>query len=852
MGSRKRAKPNPAPQPLINNSTADPILPPLGDSSTPGRPIAASNGEAPLVGQASASAGGNVNAPASTRNWYGGTWPRISKSVPVTQVAHETASTTSSVDGIGGSGPDVGSTERTAAPKVGQELRKSPSLYLPHSIQSSPRSLPAAAATTKLNITSNGLLDARTPEEGVYIAESHIKPKEEEPVGDPAISNKPEGQEQGPPAAAPDREVVPQSSWLSWFSRTTPTELGIEVRQPGQEPLSTEGLKIGAPEPVETGSSSSTPRQPLDQFREANKSLDSTPSTQYGRSWLGFWAGIAPTQNQNEHTVSSETPEVARNELELPLNSALNVAYGGLAQDPVDTLMTEAPPETSTVKTRPASGGLSGWAFWPRGRAKPAADHQAGGGSVGELAVPNTPSQSSAISETTKLGKRGRPKSLDTSDESVSGKPEAGPSITQAPTQDPALLRIKPVEKTTKQKALPANLLLPSFNNTYHQQESLSILQQLANLLLQGKQIPTKHVHIVRDPPHVRKAIGIGIHGYFPAPLIRTVLGQPTGTSIRFANSAAAAIKKWTESRGYECDIEKIALEGEGKIGERVDTLWKLVLNWIDKIQKADFILVACHSQGVPVAIMLVSKLIEFGCLNAARVGICAMAGVNLGPFPDYKSRLFNGSAGELFEFSNPESIVSKKYEDAMGVALRHGVRILLVGSIDDQLVSLESSTFSTISHPHIYRAVFVDGRVHAPDFITHLVGFALKLRNLGISDHGLIRELSSPLAGSLYSGEGHSRLYDDEIVYDLAVKHSLESSSVGDIPPQVSRYEVPTNSNPFILPWSMRGLLEEEYVRTELYTETTQLLEQFDNWKPTSKVLKDVKFRLEAVKSKL
>jgi len=49
-----------------------------------------------------------------------------------------------------------------------------------------------------------------------------------------------------------------------------------------------------------------------------------------------------------------------------------------------------------------------------------------------------------------------------------------------------------------------------------------------------------------------------------------------------------------------------------------------------------------------------------------------------------------------------------------------------------------------------------------------------------------------------------------------------------------------------------MRGLLEEEYVRTELYAETTQLLEQFDNWKPTSKVLKDVKFRLEAVKSKL
>jgi hypothetical protein len=50
---------------------------------------------------------------------------------------------------------------------------------------------------------------------------------------------------------------------------------------------------------------------------------------------------------------------------------------------------------------------------------------------------------------------------------------------------------------------------------------------------------------------------------------------------------------------------------------------------------------------------------------------------------------------------------------------------------------------------------------------LSHLVGFAMKLRNLGVSDHGLIRELSAPLAGSLYTGEGHSRLYDDDKVYE-------------------------------------------------------------------------------------
>lgn len=87
---------------------------------------------------------------------------------------------------------------------------------------------------------------------------------------------------------------------------------------------------------------------------------------------------------------------------------------------------------------------------------------------------------------------------------------------------------------------------------------------------------------------------------------------------------------------------------------------------------------------------------------------------------------------------------------------------------------------------------------------------------------------------------------------YSLAVEHALETTSIGNVPLQVQDYELPSTNNPFILPWAMRGLLEEEYVRKELYDETSELLAQFENWRPSSKVLKDVKFRLEAVKSKL
>lgn len=60
------------------------------------------------------------------------------------------------------------------------------------------------------------------------------------------------------------------------------------------------------------------------------------------------------------------------------------------------------------------------------------------------------------------------------------------------------------------------------------------------------------------------------------------------------------------------------------------------------------------------------------------------------------------------------------------------------------------------------------------------------------------------------------------------------------------------SSPNPYHLPWVMRGLLEENFVKTELWAETDELLRQFDEWKPTTKALKDVKYRLEAVRSKL
>jgi hypothetical protein len=71
----------------------------------------------------------------------------------------------------------------------------------------------------------------------------------------------------------------------------------------------------------------------------------------------------------------------------------------------------------------------------------------------------------------------------------------------------------------------------------------------------------------------------------------------------------------------------------------------------------------------------------------------------------------------------------------------------------------------------------------------------------------------------------------------------------------RVKEYEpsaTSANPNPFFLPWAMRGLLEEDFVKKELGKEVEELLSMFEEWKPTGKQLKDVKFRLEGVRSKL
>ncbi|KAF4120355.1 hypothetical protein GMORB2_3156 [Geosmithia morbida] len=795
-----------------------------------------------------------------SQSWYR-SWPRISKASPSTSVTQENIS---------------GGTVRSGrAPDLSRfEHSKDGETY---STASRGRS---------------GSSASRGPENRMHKTDEDGKPAEEDNStanapdhhGNAAEGEAPDATNNDEPlaesstsAATPDAHA-PSTGWLGWWPGipTVGTQRGSETKPTSVEK---EGSEAAPPQTSTPAAQTTQPDGP---------SVEGQRST----SWFGLWsAANTPTQKNTgpgEPTLEAEQANPTSEDVAMP---------------DVEQPAQQQQQQQQQQKPGPAPKAGSTWAFWsrdsPKDKGYVSQDESGeiaimGEGSEahpqpmteGEMPPPNDiknkkGEQGGGMLTWRRTNKRNRPQSMDNEVPSPfpsgASTPQAQPPQQQPATMPaPAQAKTESSNKSTTESETATkgqkNLLLPSFSSTYQMKQSPSILKQISQLVLRSQDPPVNHVFRLKDPPKIRKAISIGVHGLFPATYLRPMIGQPTGTSLRFASLGAEAIRRWAENHGSpDCDIEKVALEGEGKINERVENLWKLMLNWTEHIRQADLILFSCHSQGVPVSIMLLEKLIDLGIVTKAKIGVCAMAGVSLGPFPEYKSGILMGSAAELWDFGKPESANSQRFEAALKRVLNYGSRITFIGSIDDQL----SAVYSPANHPYIYRAVFIDGRIHAPDFISHLVGFALKLRNLGVTEHGLIRELSVPLAGSLYSGDGHSRLYYDDQVYDLAISHALETTTApghgqkskenqhpeceirrhgGAVPSGQQGPNQPSaqQPNPYVLPWIMRGLLEEEFVKTELSQEAQELLRQFDDWRPANKALKDVKYRLEAVRSKL
>lgn len=223
------------------------------------------------------------------------------------------------------------------------------------------------------------------------------------------------------------------------------------------------------------------------------------------------------------------------------------------------------------------------------------------------------------------------------------------------------------------------------------------------------------------------------------------------------------------------------------------------------------------------------------------------------------------------------KSDISIQYREAMSFILQNKIKTVLVGSMQDQVVPLYSAIMSGISHPNILRAIYIDGHIYTrDDFLIRLITFALRLLNVGLSDHGFLIHISEVLAGNIYSWEGgHSTIYEEPQVFILALQYMFETLPFGNhkvmtfhqqekdkikqnvldkVQARLDPFQAKLRLNPFHLPWAMRGIWDDPRILNDdnLSHELDELQNLFDEWNPTSSRLKEIKFRLEPLKARL
>ncbi|KAH9463852.1 hypothetical protein Pst134EA_015933 [Puccinia striiformis f. sp. tritici] len=460
---------------------------------------------------------------------------------------------------------------------------------------------------------------------------------------------------------------------------------------------------------------------------------------------------------------------------------------------------------------------------------------------------------------------------------------------TPPPTEFPQTI---PADSTPRSKGKDNRKRRQAIDILHHNNHVSTRLPKALNLLGIDRQSTLKKL---------RKIVIIGIHGWFPGPWLESVLGKPTGTSAKFVKMMEESIRTYLDQDlqgGLNQDlITSICLEGEGKVDDRVALFYNSITNnheYIQAIKNADVVFVVSHSQGCLVSCKLIDKLLSDLALDGDRFLALAMCGIWNGPYIGLNNnfalqpvlKFFEGPAAhELFEFQDPKSSASKAVLKSLKYNLRSGVKYMMIGSMNDQVVPLYSSLAHHVDHPSILRTIFIDSAVFvSTDFLTNLIVFCISLRNAGFDDHGLIFLLSDYLVGSL-SGVGHSTLYENPNLFTLAVRYFFETSSPLDPPtnlhittqtgsPSSSKpttNQVNTNDaaesteedsrrtkdgrlilsdqlckidtslnpkdklNPFLLTWSLRGLIEDHKIKLMFNDQLKFLKTSFLDWNPST-----------------
>ncbi len=432
-----------------------------------------------------------------------------------------------SISASGGAASHLVPQPQPETPKGSSTSLKNPAPYLSQSIGSSSRSLPLAATTTKLNITSN----ASSIPNGTLTGEQEatcdeVASKERNLTSSPAPDNLVEKaghgavREEGSAPQEPSikgtesdgKPVSDSSGWLAWFSKPSPPDgQNLDPARDAQgkgQPLSTvihEASRINL-------DVSQAREPPQDQRRNS----DPTPVTaasqvvQRSRLWLSLWSNTIVQSEKSKATLATELASAAPSEAIADIRkSGQDKAQSGHASQSSSQNYVQT---TQTAKSQ-------GWSFWSKDRFKGDHTTNAPKDNVGKLALAGSSSnpqpENAVVDEAkglhSKVGKRERPQSAIISDDTnlpdgLKGEVERRDNI--KPTK--ISQNIKPANRPAPAaQKIAANLLLPPFKRTYRVAEKPTILQHLGRIL-QYTQVPdTKHLDLILNPPRIKSALAI-------------------------------------------------------------------------------------------------------------------------------------------------------------------------------------------------------------------------------------------------------------------------------------------------------------------------------------------------------
>ncbi len=428
----------------------------------------------------------------------------------------------------------------------------------------------------------------------------------------------------------------------------------------------------------------------------------------------------------------------------------------------------------------------------------------------------------------------------------------------------------------------------PSSNSSSSKSSSL-----LKKLWYYFRPPPRQPIHLPNSPSSAspaqfldfkRKVVLVGLHGWFPNRLLHHVIGDPRRTSDRIVGMMEAAVRAASDPFPPLIEgpaaIYKFPLHGDGTIEERLEKHYKELtrvadpysdegVSSMEHLRTADSVIIGAHSQGAPVSVMLLARLLDEGILDPGkqRITLFSAAGIFHGPFPPLRKNLVvqyveAEAARQLFHLNDPGSEVSKRLLCSLDRVLQAGVNMTVIASWLDQVVPFYSACLLGIEHPNLWRAVHIDAYHYHPDFLTHLVQLGLKIKNLHPRSlegepetHMILAQISDFLAGSIYRDAMHSAGYKHASSYTTVLQWMFDGPACKGVPLKVIDHirHRPLQLdavNPYYLPWLFRGWLRNSELNSHpLLQEEFQLLRsKYEEWKPTSKALKDFKFQLEPI----